>query len=110
MEYGKLQGEIVAAAQVSGATLGASLIGTAFNVKGVSLVGAGHFAATLGDGVDQLVCTVEATANQTPLTVSTNNAGVDTDTVKHFFVVNAAGVAPPDNGGFYFVVKRTHVG
>lgn len=110
MEYGKLQGETVAAGHVSQATGAASLIGVGFNVASVAhtgVVGSGTVAVTLGDGVDQQNCVVTATCDIAPATVSANNAGIDTDTVKNFAVVDAAGA--PLNAGFYFSITRTNV-
>lgn len=108
MEYGKLQGEIVAAGHISGTTGAASLVGTPFNVRGVSNVSLGLYAVTLGDGVDQLNCANLATCDSTPATVTANNSGLDTDTVKLFTVVDAAG-ALTAGSGFYFQIVRTNV-
>lgn len=110
MEYGKLQGEISAAAHitVSGEVPAASIVGTAFNVQSASLISTGLYAVALGDGVDKNNCAVIATADLAPNTVSANNSGADTDTVKRFAVVDAAGAVA--NGGFYFYIARTAVG
>lgn len=109
MEFGKLQGEVCAAAHVNGVTGAASLVGRAFNVASVAHVGAansGTFQVTLTDGVDPLDCAITATCHSTPNTATANNTGADTDTVKNIAVVDAAGVGIDD--GFYIVVVRTN--
>lgn len=106
MEYGKLQGEIVAAGRVAGLSAVASLIGTNFNVAGVSVVSPGLFAVTLGDGVDQFACAITASGNSSPSVVGVNESGLDTDTVKRFIVTNG-GVL--QTSGFHFIVVRTTI-
>ena len=76
-------------------------------MKGVSQISVGVYAVTLGDGVDQLNCANIATGDSTPATVTANNSGVDTDTVKQFTVVDAAGAVSAT--GFYFAIIRTNV-
>lgn len=106
MEYGKLQGEILAAGHFSGATP-PLIVGTAFNVASVARSAKGLFTVTLGDGVDPLNCAVLANSDTTPNTVTANNGGIDTDTVKNFAVVDAAGAAA--DAGVYFQIIRTNV-
>lgn len=109
MEYGKLQGEIVAAGSVVAATGSASLPGHPFNIASVAKTGApgsGTFAVTLSDGVDQADCAILVTATSAPNTGTANNTGADTDTVKNVNIVNAAGAGVDD--GFFICVVRTN--
>lgn len=109
MEFGKLQGEIVAAGHVAVSleVPAASIVGVPFNVAAVSLVSTGVVAVTLGDGVDQQNSANFATGTTAGDSVTANNAGADTDLVKRFAVVDATG--DPINGGFYFAIIRTNV-
>jgi hypothetical protein len=108
MEYGKLQGEIVAAGWVAGASGTASLVGHAFNTKGVSLVSVGLFAVTLNDPVDPTDCANTATTTSAGDTVSANESGADTDSVKFFAVTDALGTLSSASG-FYYNITRTNV-
>lgn len=111
MEYGKLQGEIAAAAHiqfVGEIAPAAVVVGNPFNVVSATLIAAGTVGVLLKDGVDQLDCTSNVTCDTAPNTGTANNSGVDTDTLKQVLLVDAAGA--PVSSGFYIVVVRTNAG
>lgn len=100
MEYGKLQGEIAAAAHVNAA---ATLVGHPFNVASATAIAPGTIAIRLSDGVDPLDCAIIVTCDAAPNTATANNAGVDTDSLKQIRLATGESTS-----GFYVIVVRTN--
>jgi hypothetical protein len=100
MEYGKLQGEVAAAAHVNSA---GTLVGNPFNVASATAIAPGTIGIRLTDGVDPLDCAIIATCDTAPNTATANNAGVDTDNLKQIRLATGESTS-----GFYVLIVRTN--
>jgi hypothetical protein len=96
-------GETVAAGFCDGAT--PPVLSDSFGVLSLARSAKGRFTATLFNQIDPGCCVVECNAVSAGNIATANEGGIDTDSLKHFAVTDAAGADA--DGGFYFTVKRT---
>lgn len=109
MHYGSLQGEPAAGCLVSASTLGASLVGDAFNVASVARTGVGAYEVLLGEECSPQNSTVVASpvgAGGSRNVLGANGSG-DTGRLKHVQVLSTAGA--PIDGDFYLIIVRSSV-
>lgn len=109
MHYGSLQGEPAAGGLVSASTLGASLVGDAFNVASVTRTGVGAYEIAITEECSPQNCVVVGTpvgAGGSRSLVGADGAG-DTGRLKHVQVSSSVGA--PLDGDFYFIIVRSNV-
>lgn len=106
MHYGSLQGEPAAGCFVAGSTLGATIVGEAFNVASVTRISAGVYELVTKEGCPTGSSIVVSNPVGTTPGRSFMGAGAgDTDFLKH--VEQRDSVGAPIDGDFYFVLIRS---